>query len=127
METYKLVLPGDLNHHGSLFGGALLKWVDEYAWIAASLDYPGCRFVTIAMDQVEFRQGVAGGTILCFRVDRTREGRTSVEYAVSVSRASPASVGGEAVFATRVTLVRVDASGGKMPLHEPAAEEGRGP
>jgi hypothetical protein len=49
-----LVLPGDLNHYGFLFGGRLLAWIDEASWIAASLDYPHCQFVTVALDAVEF-------------------------------------------------------------------------
>ena len=56
MENHKLVLPGHLNHYGYLFGGHLLQWVDECSWIAATLDYPGCQLVTIAMDRVEFRK-----------------------------------------------------------------------
>ena len=36
MESYKVVRPEHLNHFGHLFGGCLLKWVDEIAWIAAS-------------------------------------------------------------------------------------------
>ena len=47
METYRLVLPEDLNQFGYLFGGRLLSWIDEACWIAASLDHPECRFVTI--------------------------------------------------------------------------------
>jgi hypothetical protein len=30
MENHKLVLPEHLNQYGFLFGGNLLKWVDEY-------------------------------------------------------------------------------------------------
>jgi competence protein ComEC len=36
MESYTVVRPEHLNHYGHLFGGCLLKWVDEIAWIAAS-------------------------------------------------------------------------------------------
>ncbi|MGD0283399.1 MAG: hotdog domain-containing protein, partial [Dissulfurispiraceae bacterium] len=61
MENYKLVLPEHLNQFGYLFGGNLLKWVDEVAWIAASLDFPGCKFVTIGMDRVEFRKSIKQG------------------------------------------------------------------
>ena len=28
MTSYKLVMPGDLNHYGFLFGGKMLMWVD---------------------------------------------------------------------------------------------------
>jgi acyl-CoA hydrolase len=82
MENYKLVLPEHLNHYGYLFGGHLLKWVDEVAWIAASLDYPGCNFVTIGMDKVEFRKSVKQGALLRLEVNRAREGNTSVQYTV---------------------------------------------
>ena len=40
MQTYKLVLPEHLNHGGFLFGGNLLKWVDEAGYMAARLDLP---------------------------------------------------------------------------------------
>ncbi len=119
MTTYKLVLPGHLNHYGFLFGGYLLQWVDEASWIAASNAYPGCRFVTIGMDRVEFRKGVRKGTILRLVCDSEKVGRTSVTYRVEVFRQSlPASGNAEPVFNTRVTLVRVDARGRKQALPE---------
>ena len=72
MESYKVVRPEHLNHFGYLFGGFLLKWVDEISWIAASRDYPGCSFVTVTMDKVEFRRGVHQGTVLRFDARESR-------------------------------------------------------
>lgn len=40
MTTCKLVMPGDMNHYGFLFGGKMLMWVDEVAWLSVSEDYP---------------------------------------------------------------------------------------
>lgn len=114
METHRLVLPGDLNHYGFLFGGNLLAWVDEASWIAASLDYPHCQFVTIAMDRVEFHHSVRQGTILAIRCDRIRQGTTSVTYSVEVS--DKAATGLSPIFSTNVTFVRVDESGKKLPI-----------
>src|SRR6478736_2120711 len=85
METHRIVLPGDLNHYGFLFGGRLLAWVDEASWIAASLDFPHCQFVTVAMDKVEFRHSVRQGAILRISCEREHEGATSVTYTVRVS------------------------------------------
>jgi acyl-CoA hydrolase len=116
MENHKLILPEHLNHYGFLFGGHLLKWVDETAWIAASLDYPGCNFVTVAMDHVEFRQSVREGTILRFEVQKTRAGRTSVHYRVEVYRANSPGREAELIFITLVTFVRIDRDGNKLPL-----------
>ena len=116
MENHKLVLPEHLNHFGFLFGGNLLSWVDEFAWIAASLDYPGLQFVTVGMDEVAFRQGVRQGAILKLEANRIREGITSVTYEIEVTRADVATGDRTSVFSTRVTLVRVDASGEKVPI-----------
>ena len=118
MENHKLVLPEHLNQFGYLFGGNLLKWVDEYAWIAASLDYPGRNFVTIGLDEVVFKRSVREGTILKFVVEKTREGNTSVQYTVTVFRGNRERDGDEPVFSTSVTLVNVDEQGRKQGLRE---------
>ena len=116
MENHKLVLPEHLNHFGYLFGGYLLKWVDEYAWIAASLDYPGSHFVTIAMDRVEFRKSVRKGTILKFVVEKKKEGNTSVQYSVCVYRGDSGKDITDLIFSTHVTFVHIDKEGKKIPL-----------
>src|SRR5208282_3508615 len=116
MENYKLVLPEHLNQFGYLFGGNLLKWVDEIAWIAASLDFPGCKFVTIGMDKIEFRKSVKGGSILRFLVERTKIGKTSVQYVVNVFNEDIESGDGKAVFSTHVTFVRLDDEGNKTDI-----------
>jgi len=123
MENYKLVLPGHLNHYGYLFGGNLLQWVDETAWIAASFDYPGCNFVTIALDKVEFRKSVRQGAILRINAEKGRAGNTSVEYTVSVFSGDIKTGSEEAIFSTNITFVRVDEHGRKksLPSEEPEA------
>lgn len=117
MQNHKLVLPENLNHYGYLFGGYMLQWVDEVAWIAATMEYPGCRFVTIGMDEVVFRESILEGTILRFDVNRSRVGNTSVSYLVEVAK--DGNENGSA-FSTTVTMVRVDAEGRKTPLSGPA-------
>lgn len=113
MQTHRLVLPGDLNQYGFLFGGRLLAWIDEASWIAASLDYPHCQFVTVAMDKVEFHHSVREGTILRISCNRQREGNTSVTYAVEVIDEKAGSL---PIFSTRVTFVSVDDAGMKRPI-----------
>ena len=61
MERFKIVLPADLNDFGSLFGGILLKWVDETAYMKVSLDFPGQRFVTIGLNNVELKHPIRQG------------------------------------------------------------------
>ena len=98
MDTHRLVLTEDLNQFGFLFGGRLLSWVDEASWIAASLDFPDCRFVTIGMDQVSFKHGVAKGDIIAIRSLMERKGTTSVGYRVEVYKGKAPS--GQVFFST---------------------------
>lgn len=114
MKTHRLVLPEDLNQFGFLFGGRLLSWVDEASWIAASMDYPKCQFVTIGMEAVSFKHSVREGTILEIESELVKEGRTSASYAVRVTRGR--ELKGEVIFSTKVTFVNVDEVGEKQPL-----------
>jgi acyl-CoA hydrolase len=118
MENYKLVLPEHLNHYGYLFGGNLLKWVDEVAYIAASLDYPGCNFVTIGMDRVEFKKSVRQGSLLRLNVKRVREGNTSVQYHVGVYRHDITSGDDVLIFTTNTTYVCIDGQGRKCAIKD---------
>lgn len=116
MTTYKLVMPEHLNHYGFLFGGKLLQWVDEAAWMAASLDYPGCHLVTIALDKVVLKKSAGGGSILRFESTCSKEGHTSTTYDVIVHRRSLDEPTEEEIFQTSITFVRVDDAGVKLPL-----------
>ncbi|MDW7774337.1 MAG: hotdog domain-containing protein [Desulfobulbaceae bacterium] len=117
MENHKLVMPQHLNHYGFLFGGDLLKWVDEYAYIAATMEYPGSNFVTVAMDKVVFKKSARKGTILKFFVEKIKEGMTSVQYNVRVFHGNSME-DDDLIFSTGVTLVRIDERGSKIPLRK---------
>lgn len=116
MENYKLVLPGDLNQNGYLYGGNLLKWIDEYAWIAATLDYPGSKFVTVALDKVTFKKGVTEGAILRFNIEKSFTGNTSVQYFVKVYCQNNCYANLEMIFSTHITFVNLDENGEKKRL-----------
>ena len=116
MKHRKLVQPEFMNEQGNLFGGYLLKWLDEYAYITACIQYPGNRFVTIGLDKVEFRHPIALGEILCFCVTETRKGTTSLEYLVEVFGQREAPSADTALFATIITFVNVDEQGNKTPI-----------
>ena len=103
MTSYKLVMPGDLNHYGFLFGGKMLMWVDEIAWMAVSGDYPGCHFVTVGMSEVTFHKSVHPQSVLRFETTKARVGQSSEETGV---------------FTTDITFVRIGADGAKMPIVE---------
>jgi acyl-CoA hydrolase len=116
MNHRKLVQPEFMNEQGALFGGYLLKWLDEYAYITASIEYPGNRFVTIGLDKVEFRHPIALGEILRFSVTQYRKGNTSVEYLVEVYGEKKSVAPDETLFTTKITFVNLGENGTKTPI-----------
>ena len=123
MTTYKLVMPEDMNHYGFLFGGKMLMWIDEVAWIAVSNEYPGERFVTVGMSEVTFQKSVHPRAVLRFDVQKKRVGTTSVTYHVDVYRRDIEAAEEEHVFHTDITFVHVDAQGKKLALCDSTKEK----
>jgi acyl-CoA hydrolase len=120
MQHRKIILPEFLNDQGSLFGGNLLKWVDEFAYITANLDFPGNRFVTIALDEVVFKKPIREGEILCFDIGQIKKGTSSVTYEVKVIgekyAAQDPQLKGQPLFQTRIVFVNVDANGNNQTI-----------
>jgi acyl-CoA hydrolase len=108
-----------MNEQGVLFGGYLLKWIDEFAYISASLDYPGNRFVTVSLDNVVFRKPVKVGYILCFDIVRVRLGTTSVSYDIKVFNAKDPAQKDELLFETNIVFVNINQEGKKEPIKAP--------
>lgn len=121
MRHRKIVQPESLNDQGFLFGGNLLKWVDESAYITASLDYPGNRFVTISLDEVVFKHPILQGEILCFDIQLTNKGRSSVTYTIDVTGEKLAGHR-DALFSTEITFVNVDDNSHPATIIESAQE-----
>lgn len=120
MKTHRLIMPEDLNQYGFLFGGKMLSWVDEASWIAASLDFPECRFVTVGMDKVEFLHGVESGVILEIECNKCRLGETSISYDVFVKRGRSQQgrgQGAEVIFSTCVSFVNLNENGEKCAIN----------
>ena len=90
MNHYKFVISEHLNHYGTLYGGDLLKWIDEVGYITATVDYPGNRFVTVALENVEFKHRIEIGEVLKFSVEQLKLGNSSLTYQVKVYSATEA-------------------------------------
>ncbi len=56
------------------------------------------------------------GAILCFKLEKSREGNTSVTYNVRVFPENIENGEEELVFSTHVPFVNVDEAGNKRPL-----------
>ncbi len=79
----QVMLPRDTNALGTIFGGVILSMIDLAAATHAHLYHPG-KLVTVAFDQVEFKQPVFVGDLVSLFCETDRLGRTSICVRVSV-------------------------------------------
>ncbi len=110
-----LMMPRDTNHHGTIFGGVILSYIDQAGAVGAIRR--GCRqVVTVAMDQVVFKRPVQVGDLVSFYAEVQEVGRTSLKVLVTVEADRRSS--GEKVVVTRaeVTYVHVDDGGAPLPV-----------
>ncbi|MDE1191932.1 MAG: acyl-CoA thioesterase [Arachidicoccus sp.] len=77
-HTRKLVKPGDLNPNNTLFGGSLLKWIDEEAAIYATIQLGTSKCVTKYMSEINFISSARQGDIIELGIKATHFGTTSI-------------------------------------------------
>ncbi|MFD2235640.1 acyl-CoA thioesterase [Phaeospirillum tilakii] len=79
LETHliDLVFPGETNHHGTLFGGAALAYMDKLAYIVAAR-HALTDFVTASCDQIDFAAPAHLGEIVEVTGRVVRTGRRSL-------------------------------------------------
>ena len=103
-----VMMPRDVNPHGSIFGGVLLSYIDQAGAIGAVREVvkaggPAPAVVTVAINKVEFKQPVLVGDVVRFLTWRVRMGRTSITMQVRVE----AERDGQVLHVTEAELVYV--------------------
>ena len=77
-HTRKWVKPEDLNPNNTLFGGSLLRWIDEEAVIYAIVQLENHKVVTKYISEINFISAPVQGDIIELGMVATDFGRTSV-------------------------------------------------
>src|SRR5476649_2842865 len=83
-HTRKWVKPEDLNPNGTLFGGSLLRWIDEEAAIYAIVQLGNQRVVTKYISEINFVSASRQGDIIELGITATEFGRTSITLTCQV-------------------------------------------
>ncbi|CAG9258084.1 acyl-CoA thioesterase [Paraburkholderia unamae] len=83
-HTRKWVKPEDLNPNGTLFGGSLLRWIDEEAAIYAICQLDNQRVVTKFISEINFVSSARQGDIIELGMKATHFGRTSITLRAEV-------------------------------------------
>ncbi|MEM1167433.1 MAG: acyl-CoA thioesterase [Planctomycetota bacterium] len=110
-----VMMPRDTNPQGTIFGGVILSLIDQAAFNEAC-HTAAERFVTVAMNGVEFHQPVHVGDIVSLYSETTRIGRTSITVHVEVFARSREKWSEIKVTEADVTMVAVGEDGRPTPI-----------
>ena len=113
-----IMMPRDTNALGTIFGGIILSYIDQAGAVEAlrySVD--DCRFVTVAMREVEFHHPVFVGDLVSFYAEVVATGTTSITTKVVVEADRRLRGGGNVtVTEAEVVYVQVDETNRPVPI-----------
>ena len=110
--TRKWIKPEDLNPNGSLFGGTLLKWIDEEAAIYAVCQLDTKSIVTKYISEINFQSSAKNGEIVEMGMEVVKLGRTSITLKCVVrNKISKRHI----ITVEEIVFVKVDEQGSPTP------------
>lgn len=112
----QLMQPEHANNIGNVHGGWIMKLVDEVGALAC-MRHSRHRVVTVAIDQMTFRQPIRIGDLVTLDAEVTYVGNTSMEVEVLVSAENP--ITGECTHTNRAYLVYVALDENHNPVSVP--------
>ncbi|WP_191992004.1 acyl-CoA thioesterase [Bacillus aerolatus] len=118
------VLPPDTNHHGTLFGGKLMAYIDDIASIAAT-KLARKPVVTASTDSVDFLKPIRVGDAVTLEAMVSYTGTTSMEVFVKVLSENLMTGEQEVAAISFLTFVALNESGKPIAIPEvvPEAED----
>lgn len=109
--TRKIAGPDQVNPNGTLFGGVIMAWIDEVAFMSARR-YAGVPFVvTASIDNITFISPLQAGDHITLTSCVNYVGRTSMEIGVKVEHEDPYSGVRKQVTSAYLTFVALDRKG----------------
>lgn len=124
LTTARLMMPTDANVMGNVFGGAIMRYMDEVAAIVA-FRHAGKNCVTASIDRMNFYAPVYVGNILIMKAAVNYVGKTSMEIGVRIE-ADDATAGRVThTGSCFITYVALDSTGkpARIPKIVPVTRE----
>jgi len=112
----QLMQPEHANNLGNVHGGWIMKLVDE-AGALACMRHAQQRVVTVAVDQMSFRQPIRTTDLVIITAEVSYVGRSSMEVEVQVVAENP--ITGERTHTNTAYLVYVALDETGHPIHVP--------
>jgi len=116
----KLMTPDEANVYGNVHGGAILKYIDEAAAVAAWRHARVPKVVTVSLERMDFREPVYIGDILAIKATVRHVGRTSMLVGIRVEAENIRAGTVRHTNSCYFTMVAVDDAGRPAevpPLH----------
>ncbi|MFH2038919.1 MAG: acyl-CoA thioesterase [Chloroflexota bacterium] len=113
----QLMQPEHANNIGNVHGGWIMKLVDEVGALAC-MRHSRHRVVTVAIDQMTFRQPIRIGDLVTLDAEVTYTGHTSMEVEVLVTAENP--ITGECTHTNKAYLVYVALDDNHNPVVVPS-------
>ena len=113
----QLMQPEHANNLGNVHGGWIMKLVDE-AGALACMRHAQQRVVTVAVDQMVFRQPIRTTDLVTIQAEVSYVGRTSMEAEVQVTAENP--ITGDCTHTNTAYLVYVALDETGQPIEVPA-------
>ena len=118
--TRKMVKPEDLNPNQTLFGGSLLRWVDEEAAIFAICQLENPRVVTKFISEINFVSSAKMGDVLEMGMEVVKFGRSSITFRCVVRNKFTHTT---IITIERLVFVNVDENGRPEPHNKTTVKE----
>jgi acyl-CoA hydrolase len=115
MTTARLMMPTDANVMGNVFGGSIMKYMDEIAAIVA-WRHAGTNVVTASIDRMNFYAPVYLGNLLVLKAAVNYVGTTSMEIGVRLEAVDPSTRRGTHTGSCYLTYVALDSKGRPTPI-----------
>jgi acyl-CoA hydrolase len=115
MTTARLMMPMDANVLGNVFGGAIMRYMDEIAAVVA-WRHAGRNVVTASIDRMNFYAPVFVGNLLILKAAVNFVGTTSMEIGVRIEALDPSTRKGTHTGSCYLTYVALDERGKPTPI-----------
>ncbi len=115
ITTARLMMPTDANVLGNVFGGAIMRYMDEIAGIVA-WRHAGSNVVTASIDRMNFYAPIFVGNLLILKASVNYVGRTSMEIGVRLEAQDPSTRKTTHTGSCYLTFVALDEKGKPTPI-----------
>jgi acyl-CoA thioesterase YciA len=110
------MMPKYTNPDGDIFGGIILSMIDEAAAVEAQRQGHH-RYVTVAMDSIQFHRAVRVGDIVSLWCQTVHIGTSSLQIHIDVLANPRRSDDEYKVTEANVTMVAIDEDRKPVPIH----------